>query len=284
VGIAATAPTQAAFPVRAAFYYPWFPEAWNQKGINPFTHYQPSLGFYDSGSAATVKRHAREMDYGKINVAIASWWGVGSKTDSRVPLLLSSTAKVASPLRWALYYENESAGDPTASQISSDLSYIAGHYGSDPSYYRVNGRPVVFVYADGNDACGMADRWKQGNTVNAYIVLKVFSGYKLCTSQPDGWHQYSPAVAADSQAGYSYTISPGFYNAGESRPRLARKLTRWRQNIRHMIASKAPFQLVTTFNEWGEGTSVESATKWASSSRHGKYLDALHDDGRTRPP
>src|SRR5919108_4117390 len=35
-------------PVRAAFYYPWFPEAWTQSGQRPFTNYRPSSGFYDS--------------------------------------------------------------------------------------------------------------------------------------------------------------------------------------------------------------------------------------------
>ena len=53
-------------------------------------------------------------------------------------------------------------------------------YGNDPSFLRVNGKFVVFVYADGNDACGMVDRWKQANTVGAYIVLKVFPGYRDC--------------------------------------------------------------------------------------------------------
>ena len=46
-----------------------------------------------------------------------------------------------------------------------------------------------------------------------------------------------------------------------------------------MVASGAPFQLVTTFNEWGEGTSVESATEWNSLSGYGAYLDALHNNG-----
>ena len=65
----------------------------------------------------------------------------------------------------------------------------------------------------------------------------------------------------------------------EATPRLARDLTHFNQNIRDMIASKAPFQLVTTFNEWGEGTSVESSTEWQSASGYGAYLDALHVNG-----
>jgi hypothetical protein len=46
-----------------------------------------------------------------------------------------------------------------------------------------------------------------------------------------------------------------------------------------MVASGAPWQLVTTFNEWGEGTSVESAVEWDTASGYGAYLDALHRNG-----
>jgi Glycosyl hydrolase family 99/Fibronectin type III domain len=271
---------QPSFPVRGVFFYPWFPEAWNQSGINPFTQYHPSAGFYDSSSASVIQSQVRAMQYGKIDVGIASWWGQGTKTDSRIGTLLSTTDAMNSPFRWTLYYEAEAYGDPTVAQITNDLTYIRDHYGSGPSYYRVNGRFVVFVYADGADACGMADRWAQANTlINAYVVLKVFAGYRTCLNQPARWHQYGPAVAADSQAGNSFTISPGFWKAGEATPRLARDLARWSTNVRDMIASNAPYQLVTTFDEWGEGTSVESATEWASSSGYGAYLDALHNGG-----
>ena len=44
-----------------------------------------------------------------------------------------------------------------------------------------------------------------------------------------------------------------------------------------MVASNARWQLVLTFNEWPEGTSVESAREWASPSGYGAYLDALHE-------
>jgi hypothetical protein len=269
------ADTQPSFPIRAAFYYPWFPEAWNQQGFNPFTNYNPSLGFYDASQAVT-KQHIAAMQYGGIQVGIASWWGQGSKTDTHIPGLLQAAA--GTNFRWSIYYENESQGDPSVSQLTSDLTYLRDKYGNDPSFLRINGKFVVFVYADGGDACGMVDRWKQANTVGAYLVLKVFSGYRNCANQPDSWHQYSPAVAADSQKGYSYAIAPGFWKKGDV-VRLARDLTRWNQNIRDMVASGAPFQLVTTFNEWGEGTSVESAKEWETSSGYGAYLDALHNNG-----
>jgi hypothetical protein len=260
VMLAGAAPAQAdsqpSFPVRATFYYPWFPEAWDQYGINPYTNYHPSLGFYDGGSQAVIQQQIGAMQYAGIQAGIASWWGQGTREDAKLPTLLQATA--GSSFRWSVYYESESTGNPTVAQLTSDLTYLRNHYGNDPSFLRINGRFVVFVYSDGSDNCGMADRWKQANTVGAYVVLKVFSGYRNCASQPDGWHQYSPAVAADGQQGYSYAISPGFWKKGSS-VTLARDINRWTQNVKDMVASGAPFQLVTTFNEWGEGTAAHCA-------------------------
>ncbi|HEX4720064.1 MAG TPA: hypothetical protein VH300_16175, partial [Thermoleophilaceae bacterium] len=271
---------QPTFPVRAAFYYAWFSGTWRQKGITPYTHYHPTLGYYDSSSPSVIKQHLQAFSYAHIQVGISSWWGQGTPTDARVSDLLSATRAVGSPVRWSLYYEAEAQGDPTVDAIASDLAYIRNHYGNDPAFFRINGRFVVFVYADGNDACGMVDRWAQANaTVRAYIVLKIFPGFKTCANQPDAWHQYSPAKAADSQAGISYAISPGFYKADDATPVLPRDLARYQQNVHDMVASNAPLQLVTTFNEWGEGTAVESADEWASASGYGGYLDALHNNG-----
>ena len=268
---------QPSFPVRAAFYYPWFPEAWDQGGIDPFTRYHPSLGRYDGGDQSVIQNHIAAMQYGNISVGIASWWGQGSRTDGRISSLLGATGD--RQFRWTVYYEPEGQGDPSVEQIRADLGYLRDRYASSPAFYRAAGKFVVFVYADGNDGCATAARWAQANaTIGAYVVLKVFSGYRTCASQPDGWHQYAPAVAVDAQDRYSFSISPGFHLANES-VRLARDLVRWNENVRQMAASGADFQLVTTFNEWGEGTSVESATEWASASGYGAYLDALHANG-----
>ena len=260
-------------PIRAAFYYPWFPETWGSSS-NPFTNYHPSAGLYDSSDASTIANHIDAMQYGGIQAGISSWWGQGSKTDQRLPALLRGADGTG--FRWTVYYEPEAQGDPTVAQLQSDLGYLSSHYGSDPSFLRIDGRFVVFVYADGSDACGMASRWAQANTVNAYIVLKVFSGYKTCADQPAGWHQYGPASANADMSPYSYTISPGFWKKGDSTPRLTRDPARWANQVAAMASSTAQFQLVTTFNEWGEGTAVESADEWSSPSGYGTYLDILH--------
>ena len=265
-------------PIRATFYYGWFPNAWTQQGIFPYTNYTPSLSYYDSGSEIVIQEHIEAMQYGKIDAGIISWWGQGHHTDGRIASILAATA--GSGFAWTIYHEGESRGDPTVDDITADLTYLRDQYSQDESYLKINGRFVVFVNADASDGCAMVTRWTQANTsdINAYIVLKVFPGYQTCSNQPQNWHQYSPDNDADLQNGYSYTISPGFWKVGET-PRLDRDLNRWGQNIRDMIASGAPLQLVTSFNEWGEGTSIETAIEWSSLSGYGAFLDLLHNDG-----
>jgi hypothetical protein len=274
---AAVADRQPAFPVRGAFYYPWQPEtSWPAPGRR-YTHYRPSLGSYDSGVPGLIRRHVRELEYAKVNVGITSWWGRGHRTDNRLPLILSETAAMGSPLRWSVYYEPEGTSDPSVEQLRADLTYLRDRYAANPAYYRVGGRFVVFVW--GTRTCADADRWKRANTVGAYVVLKLFRGYTACPSQPDGWHEYA-AGGQNAHAPHSFTVAPGFWHWREAAPRTPRDVNRFKQSVRNMVASNARFQLLVSFNEWGEGTAAESAAEWASPSGHGQYLDALHNDGR----
>ncbi|HEY9664159.1 MAG TPA: metallophosphoesterase, partial [Allocoleopsis sp.] len=101
-----------------------------------------------------------------------------------------------------------------------------------------------------------------------------------------GWHQYGPNVREDQQSLYSFTIAPGFYHATAASPLLTRDPSLWDDNVRDMVSSNAQWQLVVSFNEWGEGTAVENATDypnfengWDSSSGYGFYLDCLHTNG-----
>jgi hypothetical protein len=263
------------FPVRAAFYYPWFPETWTVRGHH--VQYRPTLGYYDSSDAAVARSHVRQLQYGRFEAAIASWWGRGTHFESaRLPLLLNTTTALRSNTKWALYHEAEGQGDPPVAALASDLSYIASQYARHPAYARVAGKPVIFVYNANDNSCDVATRWKQAAAGGWYVVLKVFPRYTTCPDQPDAWHQYAPANAESVHLPHTYNISPGFRAANEPGARLARDLSRWERNVRAMVASGARWQLVTSYNEWGEGTAVESAREWESPSGHGAYLDVLH--------
>jgi hypothetical protein len=280
IGLFALA-SPAAAATRGAFYYPWYPETWTVGGAH--VAYHPQLGYYSSSTPSVVDRHVRALNYASVDVGIASWFGPGSHSEAfRIPLLLRRTV---GHLKWALYYECEgnptrrsscrSGGpNPTVEAIRNDLAY-ASIYASSHAYMRVNGRPLIFVWSPGDAACEVASRWKQA-APNWFVVLKLSTGFKLCSDQPDGWHQYAPSTSTQHHAGYYYSISPGFRRADGAGAVLPRKVRRWRRQVQQMVASREQWQLVTTFNEWGEGTAVEPAAEWRSASGYGKYLDALH--------
>lgn len=297
-------------PLRGIFYYPWFtggnptfPGAWDQ-GDPPFTQFHPNRGYYECDDDTLVDGHIGDILYGLCDFAIASWWGPGSREDGVAPRLFNRSLGTA--LKWCMYHEaegntvgidkSEQSPDPSAHAIASDLNHIWSFYAHHPNYLWVGGNPVVFVYGDAGDGTQAASerptqRWADGVAAAAhafFYVLKVWSGYTGETPQPDGWHQYGPSSAVDRQAGFSETLSPGYWFA-QSAAALLDRLSdaTWRSNITTMIGHGDPFQLITSFNEWGEGHSVESAdgnsgrdytgSGWSTGSGRGLYLDGLNN-------
>jgi len=213
--------------------------------------------------------------YAGLNAFISSWWGQGTPTAKRLPLLLDAAR--AQGFHVAPYYELESSATPPSNtQLSSDFTNLAGLASGDPAWLTVGGKPVLFIYNTGTEAsCAAITRLQAANAGRFYLNAKVFAGYGTCATQPQSWHQYGPAVGYDQQGAFSATVSPGFYKFNESSPRLTRDLTRFRSDLARQTASGAQWQLTTTFNEWGEGTSVEPATQWPATSGNGGYLDAM---------
>ena len=272
---AASAIVNTRLPVRAAFYYPWYPENFAGDG----SHYLPSAGRYSVDTAATVDRQIKDMQYAGLQAGIVSWWGQGLREDKRMPLLMTRAA--ALHFSWSVYYEQEAYGNPSVAQITKDLLYLR-KYSKKTAWLHIDGKPVIFVYADGSDGCAMASRWSHANrTAGYYVVLKVFGGYRQCADQPQGWHQYADGL--DIQQGYSAIASPGFWKNDTATPAKPRDPTKFRKDVTAVADSKAPFQLIISYNEWGEGTAVESATAWASASGHGVYVDILHDVFKAHP-
>jgi hypothetical protein len=278
--------------IRGAFYYPWFPEAWVQQGQNPFTNYSPTRGLY-STDAATAAEQIADMQHGGITLGIASWFGRGTTTDKHWPALMQ--AAQGTGFAWTPYYEPEGVSDPTPQQIADDLHFIESTYGGPGSALASlpgKGMPVFVYNADDPTTakgCDTVDRWNQARQLllqqygeSVYIDLKVFPGYTTCAGTPsiDGWHQYGPATAdqnfTHAPGDGSYSISPGYWKSGTAygtAPFLARDRARWQTSIASMNTSGAKWQLITTYNEWGEGTAIESSSGCRNAAPAGTYCD-----------
>ncbi len=285
-------------PYYATFFYPWYKNPntdgswsdWQDNGHSPAqnwfsnylpdpdpTKFDPANELYSSNNDKIMYWQLGKLKEAKQEIAISSWWGQGHKTDAAFKHIVTDVMNRADNpypnLRWTIYYENESLSNPTVDQIVNDLNYIKTNYASQPSYLKINGKPVIFVYADGLDGSDMASRWAQARSQTGfYVVLKVYSGYKTDPNQPDSWHQYAPAIRYDSQAPYSFAVSPGFW-LDQNAVRLSRDLTAFKSAVSAMVSSTATWKLTATWNEWGEGSSVEPGDQVTQTTSGTATLD-----------
>lgn len=297
-------------------YMPIPPGAFNPttKSLNPQT------GLYSARDKNNFYWQINEMKNAHIEVGISSWWGRSISAISDAPGQFASEGKSDyafrkiitdfmnqsnNPypnLRWTLYYEKEGFSTPSVAEITADLTYINTEYAKQPAYLRINTMPVIFVYGeDTNSAsgCDTVNRWfdatsqvRQATGTDFYVVLKVFPNFKTCPNQPESWHQYAPAsFHVGSHEPYSSFVSPGFWKNGDT-VRLARdtteNLTMFKTAVSTMVNANATWKLIQTWNEWGEGTSVEpgvpinqqTGTAQATYNINGvpferKYVEAL---------
>jgi acid phosphatase type 7 len=253
-------------PVKAAFFYPWFPETENWQ-----TQYSPALGTYDSSNPTLLAAQMAQLRWAGLDAVISSWWGPGSPTDQRMPAVLDAAA--GQGLTVSAYYESEGAADPTVDDIKADLgrlTTLAVH----EAWLMVDAKPVLFVHNANDTTCELVRKWRQAAGADWYLNLEVFDGHARCPDQPDSWHEYSAADALSTHAPYSVSASPGFWKFDELKARLDRNVARWRADLSTMADAEVQWKLLTSFNEWGEGTAIEPATQWQTPNGMGEYLSA----------
>lgn len=302
------------------FYYPWTggnPEKspdpketwlhWKDDNHNPpktwASNYIPDYGnitdpynrLYSSKDTNIIKQQLGLMKKSGINFVISSWWGQNHFTDGALDIIfnqvLSTKDNPYPEVKFCIYYEKEGFADVPKSEIISDINYIKNKYANSPYYYKIDGRPVVFVY---NTKSGLISetfeqeiqKWKEvRDETGIYTVLKISGGYKNVENFADSWHEYAPASNFKRIGNYSAFISPGFHKWHES-PRLEREnFTRFENDVKALKNTNVQFKLIETWNEWGEGTGIEPAQKInhddvngftvAAPSYGTKYIDIL---------
>jgi hypothetical protein len=146
----------------AAYYYPWYGGdglPWSlgyARGLLDPAE-APVLGQYSSDDPTVIAQHyAWAHEYG-VDVFVCSWDGPGTYGDGVIRNgLFPSPAR--GPTQLALLYESlQRLGigpdarvhldDASIATLASDFAYIARTYLSQPGYYRLDGRPVVVLYA-----------------------------------------------------------------------------------------------------------------------------------------
>ena len=256
----------------------------------------PAYSAYDSHDPAVVERQVKAARAAGITGFIASWWGRDSFEDRGMPLLLASAAKHA--LAVSAYYE-KIAGEDAASRIKSaigDIDYLLARYGSHKIWLRADGKPVLFIYgralhelspADWQEVIAQVRRDNPGGVVLVADSLdpklvSIFNGASTYNITGQTHHKTPPEIRAWAHAAYpkmvaaagpgkisTVTIIPGYddRNTGRQPPRPV--TDRWggetyRVLWQEAIAAAPDYVLITSWNEWHEGSEIEPSVEYGS--------------------
>lgn len=273
---------------------PEFGEKWNhwekvdpaKKTIVNSTHY-PALGAYDSHDPKLIEQHCREARNAGITGFIVSWWASGDYHDRGLPLLLDIAER--HNLTVTVYFETVRPREkPDPKLALEDVLYLLRRYGSHPAWLKVNSHPVIFVYGR---AVGQIkpEGWAQvieGARRN-YPPGAAFIGDRINEQAArvfDGIHTYNPTgqtagksvteLRAWAKAKYPewvktagdkiscLTVIPGYDDTKLGRP-APRPTTDRHQGKTYgilweeAIAAKPNWILITSWNEWHEGSEIE---------------------------
>ncbi|HEX6971177.1 MAG TPA: hypothetical protein VF234_03070, partial [Limnochordia bacterium] len=259
------------------------------------THY-PLLGPYDSHDPAVIDRHFSWAKDAGIDGLIVSWWGAGDFTDRAMPLLLDHAAQHG--LKISIYWETVPY-DTAEERIrwgTIDLAYVLRRYGDHPAFLKVDGRPVIFVYGRVMGQIGFYE-WpaivEQAETAYGGPFLLIADGIQRSNAALfDGVHAYNPVgwvvrtpparLAEVSRATYAgeveiarragkiaaVTVIPGYDDTKIRTPGLKAERNEGRtyKTLWEAAIAAAPdWILITSFNEWHEGSEIEPSAEYGET-------------------
>jgi hypothetical protein len=143
-----------------AYYYTWYGGS-GRHWVDGYLRHQltnrqqPALGEYDSRDPATIEQHFQWAQAYGVDYFVCSWWGANGYEDVTIRDHLIKSPAIGSTKIAILYESIELLGltngvisfDATREQkLINDFDYLARTYFGDSRYYKIGGRPVVYLY------------------------------------------------------------------------------------------------------------------------------------------
>jgi len=280
------------------------------KAVKPESHdiadarHYPAQGPYSSAEPAVISRHVEQAQSHGVTGFISSWWGQGTYEDKVVSPLLKLAAKAG--FKVSVYWETAPGkGKDQVDQAVKDLVFLLGGYATNKAFLKVDGKPVIFVYGRVIGQVPL-NSWPgiiRAARAEAGEFLLIADGYREELARTfDGLHEYNPcgAVASKSPddlrawaAGHygdavklarqrgrisCVTVIPGYDDTKIRKPGLdADRLDGevYRVLWDEAIKAAPDWVLITSWNEWHEGSEIEPSFEYGN-----KYLDLTGEYAR----
>ncbi|MGQ9840061.1 MAG: endo-1,3-alpha-glucanase family glycosylhydrolase [Anaerolineae bacterium] len=274
-----------------AFYYTWFDErSWGPDQL-PDLPVEP----YASADRSVMARHIKQAKAAGIDAFVVSWLGPrveNNQTETHFRALLDEAA--ARGFRLAVDFEVISPFLGSAGDVQAALATLLATHAQHPAYLRWGGKPVIFFWGQQRFSVqtwaairaavdpGRNSIWiEEGTDVSP---LAVFDGHHLYsvtwanrtdmgyTANKFARLVRSKAAALGAPKIYVATVMPGYDDRKTGRPDAfavgreggAYYVRSWQA----AIGSAPDWIVITSFNEWPEGTYIEPSRAYGSL-----YLD-----------
>ena len=286
----------------------------DKEQIASSTNY-PTLGPYDSHDPKLIAQHCAWAKQAGVDGFIASWWGKSAFSDKALGPVLDGCREAG--LEVTIYYETV-PGPRNAQAAADDVLHVLNRYGDHPAWLRVENKPVVFVYGRAVGEIGLGGWLEAISQVNQrYPKKAVFLGDQITRSAArifDGVHTYNTAgklrakqlpelrewaaktypawvSAADAFGRIStITVIPGYDDTKIRKPGLRVERydgASYRCQWEEAIKADPHWILVTSWNEWHEGSEIEPSSQYGD-----QYLKMTAElaarfkstERRTKPP
>lgn len=274
-----------------AFYYSWFDEAtWSSGTLSD----QP-VAPYVSRDRGAMARHMDQAKSAGIDALVVAWYGPHgefNQTEANLTALLDEAA--ARSIKIAILFETDSPFFGGLGDATNALAHARDVHFAHPAYLRTDGRPVLFFWRPqmyGIDQWqsvrdqvdpGRNSIWVSEGVDVSY--LRVFDGHHLYSNT---WNppadlnavnrKFAGQVADAARAFgagklWVATVMPG-YNDVRIRPGSGFAKDRedgayYARSWQAAINSSPNWIVITSFNEWPEGTHIEPSVAHGETYLH----------------
>jgi len=282
-----------------AYYYGFYGD--QSQGDWSQSRFTPELGPYRSDNESVIRKHMEWAREAAIDGFIVSWWGPDSSGDRSAKMLFREAEaygvklyimieRVVNRRTGQRWYVNVSFQDPNFEEgLLDTLSYVIDNYVTayPKTYFEFRGKPLIAFYAfldsrkhDEEAYANFFRRMKNSireekdlsisifslNTVDSrefdvlalYNPLTQVSGNPQCPMQGQTYRCKSGVRVASVVPGYDDTLTGRRDSTVISRAEGALYRSQW-TNASNFSPDVV---LITSFNEWYEGTSIEPSKEW----------------------
>ena len=272
-----------------AFYYAWYDDnTWTYDKVPDMP-----VSTYRSADRATIERQVGEAQGAGIDAFVQSWYGPGDNpTEQNLNTLLDVAQ--ARGFQATLDFECGSPFMPHIDAVLNGLRHLVGVHAARPAFLRYGDRPVIFFWQQGRYSLEQW-AWLRGQVDPAHRTIWIADGDNAAWLDVfDGLHFYNITWRVNTNPSYTATkmrkrvdeynaahgtgriwvatAMPGYDDThvqGRANPyTYGRSPEYYRSTWQAAMASTPEMVIVTSYNEWCEGTMIEPSVTYGRT-----YLD-----------